>query len=266
MDKKIQGGLLAIIIFLLFIFLNDASADELRNGVIRAEAMETIFSGQEEMHFSITWTGGVKIGDLNLSLKKIGQDEFEIYVRVTDYGLFKFFYPVDDLFVTLVRGALKLPYQYQVVQREGRGGVTRRLTVYDQDNLIVTYKKNDSPEINFEIAETVHNEFSSFYITRSMELSPGKSFKVPTFADKKLNEVKVDVKGREDIDTPFGRVRTLIVHPLMKFKGLFDKDGDTVIWMTDDNCRVPVKIRSKILIGSLTADLIKYSNPGCERY
>ena len=89
---------------------------------------------------------------------------------------------------------------------------------------------------------------------------------MPTFADKKLNEVKVDVKGREEIDSPFGRVTTLVVQPLMKFKGLFDKDGDTVIWMTDDNCRVPVRINSKILIGSLTAELTSYSNPGCERY
>ena len=78
--------------------------------------------------------------------------------------------------------------------------------------------------------------------------------------------MKVVVKGREDVDSPFGRVKTLVVMPLMKFKGLFDKDGDTVIWMTDDRCRVPVRINSKILIGSLTAELETYSNAGCEHY
>jgi hypothetical protein len=88
---------------------------------------------------------------------------------------------------------------------------------------------------------------------------------VPTFADDKRNEVKVEVKGREDIDSLFGRVSTLIVMPLMKFKGLFDKDGDTIIWMTDDICRVPVKIKSKILIGSLTAELDHYTNEACGR-
>ena len=107
----------------------------------------------------------------------------------------------------------------------------------------------------FPVAGPVYNEFSSFYRTRSMELIPGRSFMVPTFADKKRNEVKVLVKGREDIDTVFGRVRTVIVMPQMKFKGLYDKNGDTVIWLTDDECRVPVRINSKILIGSLTADL-----------
>lgn len=266
MVKKIQVLIAGIISFLLINYISAVAAEGLMNGIVHKDALQTIFSGQEEMHFSISWTGGVKIGDLKLTLKQIAEDEFEIYVRVTDYGLFKFFYPVDDLFVTLVSGPEKLPYQYGVLQREGRGSETRRLTIYDQESLEVTYKKNDFPENDFVIAEPVHNEFSSFYVTRSMELSPGRSFIVPTFADKKLNSVQVDVKGKEDIDSPFGRVRTLIVYPLMKFKGLYDKDGDTVIWITDDNCRVPVRIRSKILIGSLTADLTKYTNSACERY
>jgi hypothetical protein len=258
-----------LVLFLILVpfFLSAFSeAEELDEGTVRPEVMQTVFSGYEEMHFTISWTGGIKIGDLSLTLKQVGNEEYEINARVTDYGIFKFFYPVDDTFVTLVRGAFKLPYQYDVLQNEGRGSVTRRQSLYDQDNMMVTYRKNDSPELVFDIDKTVHNEFSSFYITRSMDLEPGSSFVVPTFADKKVNEVKVVVKGREDINSPFGRVRTLMVMPLMKFKGLFDKDGDTVIWLTDDACRVPVKIRSKILIGSLTTELDKYTNSACERY
>lgn len=243
-----------------------AETEELTEGVVAPRAMETIFAGSEELHFTISWTGGIKIGDLDLSLKQTGPDEFEIHARVWDYGLFKFFYPVNDTFVTMVRGALKLPYRYDVLQKEGGGSVTRRLSVYDQENLRVVYRKNDFPPAEIEVAGQVYNEFSSFYITRSMALEPGKSFLVPTFADKKRNEVKVDVRGREDIDSPFGRVRTVMVMPVMKFKGLYDKEGDTVIWLTDDNCRVPVKIESKIMIGSLTAKLVRYANSACKRY
>ncbi|MCL7489115.1 MAG: DUF3108 domain-containing protein [Desulfobulbaceae bacterium] len=249
-----------------FVLPGFLTAEEVRDGRIRQEAMDIVFSGSEEMHFTISWTGGVKIGDLFLSLTRIGDDEYEIHAWITDYGLFRFFYPVDDVFTTRVRGALKLPYEYDVLQREGRGSVTRRWSRYDQENLAVAYRKNDSPEQVFAVSKTVHNEFSSFYITRSMDLEPGGSFVVPTFADKKVNEVKVEVRGREDLDSPFGRVKTLVVMPLMKFRGLFDKDGDTTIWLSDNLCRIPVKIRSKILIGSLTAELDDYVNPACERY
>lgn len=235
-------------------------------GTVRREIVDIIFSGSETMHFSVSWTGGIKIGDLALDLRSAGNGDFAIHARVTDYGLFRLVYPVDDVFITSIRGGRKLPYRYEVFQREGRGRETRRLTLYDQDGLRVNYRKNDMAEEVFPVAGPVHNEFSSFYITRSMELVPDGSFNVPTFADKKRNEVRVLVKGREDIDTVFGRVRTVVVLPRMKFRGLYDKTGDTVIWLTDDECRVPVRINSKILIGSLTAELTSYTNPACERY
>jgi len=242
-----------------------SQGEGLAEGTVRREVMKTIFSGSETMHFSVSWTGGIKIGDLSLDLGSKGDGDFTIHARVTDYGLFRLVYPVDDEFTTYVRGATKLPYRYEVHQREGRRE-TRRLTLYDQAGLRVKYRKNEMEEEVFPVAGTVHNEFSSFYITRVTELVPGESFMVPTFADRKRNEVSVLVKGKEDIDTVFGRVRTIMVLPQMKFKGLYEKTGDTVIWLTDDECRVPVRINSKILIGSLTAELTSYDNPGCERY
>jgi hypothetical protein len=232
---------------------------------LRPDIVRTIFSGSEIMHFSISWTGGIKIGDLVLRLEEKKGVGFVIRAKVTDFGLFRLFYPVDDDFVTYLSREGKLPYRYQVVQREGRGRKTTRLSRYDQEGLMVRYRKNDMAEMVIPVAGPVHNEFSSFYITRATELEPGVSFMVPTFADKKRNEVMVDVREREEIDSLFGRVRTVPVLPHMKFKGLYDKAGDTVIWLTDDRCRVPVRIRSKILIGSLTADLVKYSNPACMR-
>jgi hypothetical protein len=140
------------------------------------------------------------------------------------------------------------------------------LTLYDQQGLHVQYTKNEEAVLDFTLTGEVHNEFSSFYATRAMELVPGNSFMVPTFADKKRNEVKVHVKAAEEVDSILGRVRTNQVMPIMKFKGLYDKDGDTVIWFTDDMCRVPVKINSKILIGSLTATLVGYTNTACQKY
>lgn len=242
-------------------------AEELAEGAVRPDLLRTTFSGDETMHFAVSWTGGIRIGDLDLELKPDGKGGRAIHARVADFGAFRMFYPVDDLFVTYVGGGRMLPYRYEVLQREGwRGRETRRLTSYDQADRKVRYRKNDESEEVFPVAGPVYNEFSSFYITRAMELVPGRPFMVPTFADKKRNEVKVLVTGREELDTPYGRVRTIVVMPIMKFKGLYDKDGDTVLWFTDDECRVPVRINSKIAIGSLTATLDGYSNSACERY
>jgi hypothetical protein len=226
-------------------------------------ALAVIYSGQEKMHFSVSWSGGIKIGDLHITVApEASGDGFVITARVTDHGLFKFFYPVDDTFTTAVRGPLKLPYRYDVHQLEG-GMEVRRRTTYDQRKFEVTYRKHDNPPTIYSIAGPTYNEFSAFFITRALRLHRGQRQVIPSFVDKRRHMVAVKVFGVEEKETIFRPMNTVKVMPKMHFKGLYDKDGDTVFWLTDDSCRIPVEIRSKILIGSLVAELVEYSNPAC---
>ncbi len=239
---------------------------ETRPDQVDSEVLGRIFSGGETMHYSISWSGGVKIGDLYLEIRP---DENRpgghvISAKVKDYGPLEVFYPVDDRFTCAVRGPMKLPYRYEVVQREGLlGKETRRLTWYDQSLRYVRYQKNEEPWERFDVEGMVYNEFASFIITRALVFREGEEIVVPTFADKKRHEVRVELLGRETMPTLFGERQTLKVQPKMNFKGLYDKDGDTILWITDDRCRVPVEIDSRIVIGSLVAKLEHYSNPAC---
>jgi hypothetical protein len=257
------------LIFLVFFLLAGFSgAARTRSPLtINKKILARIFSSTEAMHFSVSWSGGVKIGDLYLTVAPVDTgDGFVIMARVTDYGLFRLFYPVDDTFTTLVRGALKLPYRYEVLQKEGHGSrKTHRLTLYDQKNLQISYRKNDQPVKNFSLTGTAYNEYASFFITRALSFMEKRAI-IPAFVDEKRHEVAVIMLGREERDSIFGRVPTLKIMPEMEFKGLYDKDGDTVFWLTDDVCRVPVAINAKVLIGSLTAELVEYSNPSCPEW
>jgi hypothetical protein len=90
---------------------------------------------------------------------------------------------------------------------------------------------------------------------------------VPTFVDRKRHLVGVARAGKKTMsNTIFGQVAVLGVRPKMEFKGLYDKDGDTTFWLTNDACRVPMQISSKILIGSLVAELVDYANPACAQW
>ncbi|WP_457574359.1 DUF3108 domain-containing protein [Desulfolithobacter sp.] len=232
---------------------------------MRPDTAAIVFSGQESMHYAISWSGGIKIGDLFISVEPDKQQQgcFTIRVRVSDYGLFRLFYPVDDSFVTLVCGPQKLPQRYEVHQKEGRGRETRRLTLYDQEKGQILYRRNNEQVQEFRVSGPVYNEFAAFVITRTLAFRPGARVVVPTFADKKRNLVEVILEGREKRRTIFGPRQTLRFLPRLTFKGLYDKEGDTVIWLSDDVCRIPVFIRSRIRIGSLSASLVEYANPAC---
>lgn len=243
---------------------------EIPLGVIDNDLLPFGYSGQEKLVYDVSWSGGIKIGELHLAITNIaGEDDtFEIRAQITTRnGAINLIYPIDDLHVTRVRGAKRLPFHYEVWQKEGYNYEAHRILQYDQDTGYIRYTKNNKLAGEYRVAGEVNNEFSSFFNSRLMEFRLGREFIVPTFADKKRVEVAVHVKARETLDnTIFGTVRTIAVMPIMTFEGLYEKKGDTVIWYTDDECRVPVRINSKIVLGSLTAELTAYENPATSCY
>jgi hypothetical protein len=54
-----------------------------------------------------------------------------------------------------------------------------------------------------------------------------------------------------------GKLDLIQVEPLAKFEGLFVRKGRMWIWLTDDERRIPVLMKSKIPVGSITAVLEK---------
>ena len=242
-----------------------------RFGTMESELVAVAYQGTETFSYVVSYTGGIPLGHLDLTLNGKGEKKtgrIAIKARVTtDGSLFDAIYPIDDTHLTRVEGEGRYPFFYEVHQKEGWGYRAHRLTRYDQQSGRVVYRKNDKREVVYTVEPYVHNEFSAFFASRLMRFAPGESFLVPTFADKRRSEVEVRVLGREKLEkTVLGDVETMKVTPILPFKGLYGKEGDTTIWYTDDVCRVPVRITSKITIGSITADLLFYDNPLCERY
>jgi len=52
-----------------------------------------------------------------------------------------------------------------------------------------------------------------------------------------------------------GELGTVIVKPELKSEGLFQSKGDILIWLTDDEKRIPVKVETKVPVGNIVARL-----------
>lgn len=266
MNRYVSGFLFFLGVILLY---NVTWSGKIPEGKIEYEIRELLYDGQEVLKYEISWSGGIKIGDLLIEIKSdsANENEYKIHARVKDSGIFHFFYPVDDTFDTRVSGDKRLPKEYEVKQIEGSGYQATRHTEYDQQKEIVRYRKNQNAVEEFKVKGEVHNEFSSFLYMRMIQLRKDNPVIIPTFADKKRHEVVVKTGEATSIENKLlGNVDVLPVSPVMNFRGLYDKAGDTVIYLTDDVCRIPVRINSKILIGSITAELIYYSSSTCLKY
>ncbi|MDD2467870.1 MAG: DUF3108 domain-containing protein [Desulfobulbus sp.] len=242
-----------------------SSAVVLQPRDILPETLKIIYSDFETLHYSVSWSGGVKIGDIYMEIRPQQSKEsgYVISARVKDYGPLSLFYPIDDQFRCFVDGQMKLPTRYEVEQKEGSNHETTRLSEYNQEEQIVRYRKNKNKVKTYQVDGPVYNEFASFIITRALAFIGKVEIVVPTFADEKRHLVKVAVADRVRRRTIFGKIKTLKVQPKMQFRGLYEKSGNTTLWLTDDRCRVPVEIRSRIVVGSLVAELVEYTNSAC---
>ncbi|MBM9520676.1 DUF3108 domain-containing protein [Desulforhopalus vacuolatus] len=238
-------------------------------GKILPQLVAAGYSGNEHLHYDVSWSGGVKAGELDMKITALDdvKDGYKIDVHVTTKGsLIDLAYPIRDRHITLLKGAEKLPFRSDLWQKEGRSYRAHREMIYDQEKHRVVYFKNGKQQGDWHLKGPANNEFTSFLNSRLMDFVVNKPFIVPTFADKKRVAVKVTPLKKEKMETLLGKVNTVVIMPRLTFKGLYEKQGDTVIWYTADHCRVPVQVNSKIKIGSLTARLSGYENPACDLY
>jgi hypothetical protein len=90
----------------------------------------------------------------------------------------------------------------------------------------------------------------------AIPLELGKKYQYTRYFKEELNPVVIKVVKREKMKLPDGReVSCLILNPVVGSEGIFGPRADAMLWLTDDERRVPVQIRSKLPFGTVTLSL-----------
>ena len=78
------------------------------------------------------------------------------------------------------------------------------------------------------------------------------------FIDYKTYPFKLRFLGRETINTRFGKIKTLIFRPLVQAGRIFKENESVTIWITEDDNKIPIKLKATLAVGSLRAELDAY--------
>lgn len=132
-------------------------------------------------------------------------------------------------------------------------------TIYDHEQGKVVYH-SPTRELVVDAAPFVHNWFSLFYYLRALDFAPGDTFSVHCFVHRKDHLIFCKVVERDRIRVPAGEFQCIGIEPRPVGEGRGMQKGDFLhIWLTDDDRRLPVKMKAKLKVGSVTARLIEYS-------
>lgn len=100
--------------------------------------------------------------------------------------------------------------------------------------------------------------------TRTWDLKPGESRDALVLFDDDFYELTIHALRYEEVRTPLGKFRTLVLEPRMEKtapKGMFRKGASVHVWIAENAPHLPVKFEVEFNIGTGTATLESYTPP-----
>jgi hypothetical protein len=190
---------------------------------------------------------------------------YDITFTVNSSSAFTSVYRVNDYYKCYLDAQGLFPWRFE--QHIKEGNYTRDFeALFDHVyKKVKTYTGEKDPkkfEGEFDIPQYVHDGISAFYYVRTQSfagMKTGDVMKLQNFYNDKTYPLDVKYLGKETIEVPAGEFSCIKVQPYFIEGGLFKSEGDITVWLTDDDRKMPVKVSSKIIIGSVDVDLTSYS-------
>ncbi|AWK03361.1 DUF3108 domain-containing protein [Flavobacterium crocinum] len=212
------------------------------------------------IHYGIVNAGyaTLELKDATISNKKV----FHAVGKGYTTGMSKFFFKVEDLYESYFDKESGNPYRY--VRKIDEGGYTKNQEGFFNQNenkvLVKDYKRKSEKTI--VITDNVQDIVSSFYFLRNHpsidKLKSGEAITIDMFFDDEITKFKLKFVGRQDITTKFGTVSTMVFKPLVQTGRVFKEKESLTLWITDDDNKIPIRIKADLAVGSLKADLDEY--------
>ena len=210
----------------------------------------------------------VEAGDLTLMVqpfKSVNEKKaYHFSMNVKSNKMFSLFYAVDDTAETFVDFDSLVPMTHSLAGRETAQRKEIR-TYFDWSKREATFwektisaKENEEEKkrkVVWTLEPYAQNVISALFYLRTFTLTPGKRLAFRVADDGKNYVFNGEVLRREKLRTEIGEYDAVVVRPTFQLDGQFKPTGEILIWLTDDDRKLPIRIESKIKIGTLVAKL-----------
>ena len=220
----------------------------------------------EVLNFKISWKF-IKAGEATIRNKGIvdidGEQAYFIETTARSASIIDAFYRVRDVNHSWM--STKDYHSFGYGQSVKEGGFRRDEWVtfdYDNNKYYGQKKKKDGliREFDGELNKYVYDILGAFFYVRTKDLEVGKSVIVDVNNRRKTYPLEIEVIKKETIKVPAGKFDCIVVEPkLREDSAIFINKGTLRVWLTDDEYKMPVLMRSKVFIGSVSVKLKSYS-------
>ncbi|MDI1234521.1 MAG: DUF3108 domain-containing protein [bacterium] len=113
-----------------------------------------------------------------------------------------------------------------------------------------------------DMPQYTQDVISAVYYIRNIDFSnakKGDKYPLDVYLDNKIYNLGFKFDGRETLKTDIGTVRCLKFVPTLVVDRVFKDKEDMTIWVSDDDNKIPVRVKANIAVGSIKVDITSFS-------
>jgi hypothetical protein len=88
----------------------------------------------------------------------------------------------------------------------------------------------------------------------------GDEFEITTFVDGEVYPLRIKYVGKETIKLRKGKYRCMKFVPVIQKGRIWKSEDDLQVWITDDANKIPILVKSELLVGSIKMQVVDYAN------
>lgn len=196
---------------------------------------------------------------------------YQIDVQGKSTGMFDYILRIRDTWGTYMDTSAMLPHRAYRYIEEGKYR-KNETTDFDhfKDSAVVKVfdKKNSNLEKSkksYRIPENSQDMISGYYYLRTFDynkMAVGQIIDLSGFFEDTNYNFKVRYLGREVLDTDLGKMKAIILQPMMPENDLFDGEDAIKLWISDDKNKIPLKVQAEMFVGAVEIDITGYKIDG----
>jgi len=218
------------------------------------------FKRGERLEYEVSY-GWLDAGEAIIEVKedrrKIGERSVMHVVGTgRSKGTFDWFFKVRDRYETYMDEEGVFPW---IFVRDIHEGGFELEQYYTFDHLGKKVKTDKGKE--FEVPLGVQDMISSFYRARALDMrnvKPGDIFEMQAFVDNEVWPLKIKFLRFESIEIDKGEFDCMVFVPVVQKGRIFKEEEDMMVWVTNDDNKIPVMAKASVLVGSIKMELVDY--------
>lgn len=180
-----------------------------------------------------------------------------------------FFYKIDDRTVSWLATEPYRSLRFEQILHEGGYERHRRYeldheagtaTREDWDDELDAYRAH-ATERDVPIPAGALDEIAYLFLIRTLPLEVGRTYSFEDYFEEDGNPVVIRVLRRERVRVRAGTFETVVVRPIIQTDGLFGEGGEGELYISDDDRRVIVMLKTRMGMGQFTMYLRDF-DPG----